>query len=171
MYLKKKNKCLKILQNQVGDRVTTIQGDAVTYCQKGQYDVVTSSFAHDHISYDRAVSFVKNIHRNLKKGGLYVMGGEILPPYSTEDERKEALLAYHGFIVSKALREGHYTLAQIEINALKSGIERIGDFKRHEVAFEKEMLSMPFELVQKTKLGPEIPNDVGGVFVYVYKAL
>jgi ubiquinone/menaquinone biosynthesis C-methylase UbiE len=163
--------CLDILRKQVSNKANPIHGDARKFCNDEQYHLLVSAFAHDHISEIDAPQFVRNIRRNLKKGGLYLMGGEILPPYQIEEERIEALHLYHGFIVEKANRAGDYTLAQIEINALKSGIERIGDFKRHELQFEKEMLNGSFKLKSKTKMGPLNRTDVGGVFVYIFEAI
>ncbi len=164
-------KCCKILSKHVGERVNCICGDAVTYHKEGAYDLVISCFAHDHIVFDRSVEFVCNIRKNLKKGGFYVMGGEILPFYSTETERIEALYKFHGFVINQALREGNFKLAQVEINALESGIKMIGDFKRHEDLFEEEMLSTDFELKAKIKVGPQDVDNIGGIFVYVYKAI
>ena len=164
-------KCCELLAHYTEGRAHCIQGDAVTFKGETPYDVVVSVFAHDHIHYDQGRAFAANIRRNLKPGGLYIMGGEILPRYHDEASRIEALHRYHGFIVAKALREGHFELAQIEINALKSGVFMIGDFKRHEALFEAEMLSAAFRQRAKIKLGPQNPSDVGGVYVYVFQAI
>ncbi|MCW8914496.1 MAG: class I SAM-dependent methyltransferase [Magnetovibrio sp.] len=165
--------CKAILESHIAPkaagRVNFILGDATTYKGEEPYDVVMSVFAHDHIPYEKGEDLAKNISDNLKPGGLYIIGGELLPFYTSEEERQEALHLYHGFIVSKALRDGYFELAQIEINALKSGLEKIGDFKRHEEQFEQEMLSQGFKMHTKTKLGPVDKNDVGGVFVYAFE--
>jgi cyclopropane fatty-acyl-phospholipid synthase-like methyltransferase len=162
--------CCDLLAGRLGDRVTVRCDDAVSFRADQPFDIAVSVFAHDHIHYDRAKDFARNIRQLLKKGGYYLMGGEILPFYQTSQERYEALHLYHGFIIEKALRDGHFELAQIEINALKSGIQMIGDFKRHEALFEEEMAE-GFELVSKTKMGPTHREDVGGVFVYTFKAV
>ena len=163
--------CVELLTKHVAGKARVIQGDAVKYSKNQKYDVVVSTFAHDHIHYDLANNFAANIRKNLKKGGIYLMGGEILPLYLTPAQRREALFQYHGYIVSEALRQGHYALAQLEINALHSGVNMVGDFKRHERLFEAEMLSSPFQLRVKNKIGPVNPNNVGGVFVYCYEAI
>jgi len=161
--------CCGILRKYVNDeRVNCICDNAVTYCREGMYDIVVSSFAHDHIHYNLRYNFVRNIKNNLKPGGIYIMGGEVLPFYETEHERKSALYTYHCYIINKALRERHFEVAQIEINALKSGLDMKGDFKRHELMFEEEMASADFKLLSKRKIGPLETEDVGGVFVYVY---
>lgn len=162
--------CIRHLEGHITSaNLKVIFGNAITYCKAEYYDVVVSVFAHDHIHYNQAKQFSANIRNNLKHGGYYLMGGEILPFYSNDKERFEALITYHGFIITKALREGHYELAQIEINALKSGIEMLGDCKRHEKLFEEEMLSSPFSMEEKVKIGPDMEN-IGGVFVYNFKA-
>ena len=163
--------CYNILKDRKLPRVKALNENAITFCEPGEFDLSVSVFAHDHIKLELASSFVSNIRNNLKDGGLYLMGGEVLPYYNTMEERIESNYTYHIFIINKALREGNYELAQIEIEALKSGVQMIGDFKRHEALFEEEMLSEKFEMVNKIKLGPKIPGDVGGVFVYVFKAI
>ena len=163
--------CCELLQGRELPMVTAVCSDATEYCEPSQFDIVSSTFAHDHINYDNAAKFISNIRNNLKTGGVYLMGGEILGFYKSDQQRREALYAYHTFIVNKALYEGNFKLAQIEINALESGLDMVGDFKRHELMFEEEMVSAPFELIKKIKIGPESPNDIGGVFVYAYKAI
>jgi SAM-dependent methyltransferase len=158
--------CCAILKDYINQ--TVLHGDAVSFCREGMFDLVVSTFVHDHICYDDADKFAKNIFNNLKDGGFYIMGGEILPKYETMEEREEALYLYHGMIVDKALKNKDYRLAQIEINALESGVGMVGDFKRHEELFEKEMIGAGFTLSMKKKIGPLDNGSVGGVFVYCF---
>lgn len=162
--------CCKILSSHPGSaRYNVILGDAVTYCKKNNYDLVVSTFAHDHIHYDNRFAFASNIYNNIKKGGLYIMGGELLPYFSNDEERKRSLFKYHNYIIDLALRHNRVQLAELENNALKSGLDMIGDFKRHEAMFEQEMESAGFDRISKKKMGPTDSSDVGGVFVYVFR--
>jgi len=163
--------CCEMLKKYLGSEknITIKQGNAVEYCEDNSFDFVVSTFAHDHIHYDDAERFVKNIHKNLKKDGSYIMGGEILPEYNTIEERENALYLYHAMIIDRSLKNGDYRLAQIEINALESGVAMIGDFKRHEKLFEKEMTTGGFAMSSKEKMGPLDNDYVGGVFVYVFE--
>ena len=61
-------------------------------------------------------------------------------------------------------------LSELENNALKSGLDMVGDFKRHEAMFEEELESAGFKMLVKKKMGPLDRNDIGGVFVYVFEA-
>ena len=61
-------------------------------------------------------------------------------------------------------------MSELENNALKSGLDMMGDFKRHEAMFEEEMTSAGFKMIEKLKMGPLDRDDVGGIFVYVYEA-
>lgn len=146
-----------------------VHGNAMEYAEAEPFDFVVSTFAHDHIHWECADRFTANIRKNLVDGGVYFMGGEILPAYMTLEEREEALYLYHGMIVDRALKSKDYRLAQIEINALESGVEMIGDFKRSEEKFESEMATAGFILELKDKMGPLDRDDLGGVFVYAYK--
>lgn len=162
------NECCKILSSHPeASKYNVILGDAVTHCVKNYYDLIISTFAHDHIHYDSRFVFAKNIYNNLKKGGLYIMGGELLPYFSNDDERKKSLFKYHNYIIDVALQHNRVQLAELENNALKSGLDKIGDFKRHEAMFEQEMASAGFKCVKKKKIGPLDRQDAGGIFVYV----
>jgi SAM-dependent methyltransferase len=160
----------KLLTHHVEGKAHCVCGDAVTYEAEHPFDILVSSFAHDHIHFDLRHKFSKNIRKNLKPGGRYIMGGEILPYFDSEPKRLESLYTYHLFIINKALKERHFEVAKLEIDALRSGADQIGDFKRHEGMFEEEM-SPGFRLVEKKKIGPSQPSDVGGVFVYVFEAI
>jgi SAM-dependent methyltransferase len=163
--------CCQVLEGYAGAKARVICGDAIVWRGDAPYDLVASVFAHDHIHYDRRFEFARNIRANLQPGGLYLMGGEILPTFDSDEEHREALYKYHGFIVETALRASHFEVAQIEINALKSGLYRIGDFKRHEAMFEEEMLSAGFAMTIKERIGPQHRDDVGGVYVYAFTAI
>ena len=161
--------CCKILAaHPEASRYNVILADAATYCKQHYYDLVVSTFAHDHIHYNKRFSFAMNIYNNLKKGGLYIMGGELLSYFSSDFERKKALFKYHNYIIDLALHHNRVQLSELENNALKSGLDMVGDFKRHEAMFEEEMRSVGFTNVMKKKIGPLDKDDIGGVFVYVF---
>jgi len=164
------SKCCHILSNHwEASNYEVIHGDAVTYCESCHCDLLVSTFAHDHIHYDKRFVFAKNIYNNLKKGGRYIMGGELLPYFSNDMERKKSLFLYHNHIIDLALKEDRIQVSELENNALKSGLDMIGDFKRHEAMFEEEMESAGFEIIEKKKMGPLDRDDVGGIFVYVFE--
>lgn len=166
------NECCKILASHPEmSKSNVILGDAAAYCKKHHYDLVVSTFAHDHIHYNKRFNFAKNIYNNLKKGGLYIMGGELLGYFSNDLERKKALFKYHNHIIELALQQNRVQLSELENNALKSGLDMVGDFKRHEHMFEEEMKSAGFSIVSKKKMGPLDKDDVGGVFVYVFEVI
>jgi len=165
------NKCCNILSGHPeASKYNVILGDAVSYCQPRNYDLVISTFAHDHIHYDKRFAFAQNIYNNLKPGGRYIVGGELLPYFSTDMERKKALFKYHNHIIDLALKQDRVQVSELENNALKSGLDMVGDFKRHETMFEEEMESAGMKMIEKKKMGPLDRDDVGGIFVYVFEA-
>jgi hypothetical protein len=165
------NECCNILKEYPeSSNFNVINGDAITYCKPHEYDLLVSTFAHDHIHYDKRFAFARNLFHNMKKGGRYVIGMEVLPYFSTEDDRKKALFKYHNYIIELALRDDRVQLSELENNALKSGLDMVGDFKRHEAMLEEEMESSGFKIVSKKKLGPFNKDGVGGVYVYVFEA-
>jgi len=165
------NECCNALkEHPESSSFNVINGDAITYCKPHEYDLLVSTFAHDHIHYDKRFAFAKNLFSNMKKGARYVIGMEVLPYFSTEDDRKKALFKYHNYIIELALRDDRVQLSELENNALKSGLDMVGDFKRHEIMFEEELRSAGFKMLVKKKMGPVDRTDIGGVFVYVFEA-
>jgi len=164
------NECCNILrEHSESSNYKVVLGDAVTYCKPHHYDLIISAFAHDHIHFDKRFAFARNIYNNLREGGRYIIGGEILPYFSTENDRKKALFKYHNHIIDIALDDNRIQLCELENNALKSGLDMVGDFKRHEAMFEEEMNSAGFRMIKKDKMGPLNCDDVGGIFVYVFE--
>jgi len=163
--------CCNILkEHKEALNFNVINGDAITYCKPHEYDLLVSTFAHDHIHFDKRFAFARNLFSNMKKGGRYVIGMEVLPYFSTENDRKKALFRYHNYIIEMSLQDDRVQLSELENNALKSGLDMVGDFKRHEVMFEEELKSAGFKMLVKKKMGPLDRNDIGGVFVYVFEA-
>ena len=162
--------CWKLLEQNLGGQVNCICDDAVTVRGNSGYDIAISVFAHDHIPEELGVQLARNIRGILAEGGIYVMGGEILPHYEDEAGRRKALHAYHGYIIDTALRAGNFEVAKLEIDALNSGLQRIGDFKRHDKMIEAEMQGADFKLAENTKVGPLDQECIGGVFVYTFRA-
>lgn len=166
------SKCGEILSSHPEAKHYSVHvADATTYCKPGEYDLLVSVFAHDHIHFDKRFTLARNLRDNLKKGGRYIMGGEVLPRYQNDHERKKALFKYHNMIIDIALKHDRVQLCELENNALKSGLDMVGDFKRHEEMLEDEMRSADFVIAEKIKMGPLDREDCGGVYIYVFEAV
>lgn len=162
---------INILKQHLGHKVRAIRADAREYCKDENYDIVVSAFLHDQIHYHHTLKYMANVRRNLKAGGLYIMIGDLLAAFDNETERNESLTAYFSYLVDHALRNGDYTLAQIEINELKAGLDFTSDFKRHPKMLEDEVTSAGFEVVGKQKIGPDNSNCQGGTYIYTFEAV
>lgn len=162
--------CCTFLQKKLSKykNVQVVQGDMVTFLSAEPFDIVISVFSHDHVHYDKRFEFAKNINKNLNPHGVYIMGNELIMEFISEQERKKSLHSYHNFIIKKAKKEGHHEVAELEKEALHSGLNKIGDFKRHEKMLEEEMQKADFKIIKKEKMGPK-NKKIGGVFVYTFK--
>ncbi len=162
--------CYELLKKNLSEckNVDVIQGDVVNFQASKLSDIVVSVFSHDHIQYNRQYELARNINKNLRLHGIYIMGNELIPKFKSEPERKKSLKLYHNFIIEKALQEGHKEVAEIEKKALYSGLHKIGDFKFHEKILEEGMENAGFKVIKKNKIGPK-NEKVGGVFVYVFE--
>lgn len=146
--------------------------DSRTYDPPGEFDYIFSAFADHHIKKGDKEIYFENIKKNLKKGGLIIVGDEFLREHNSEDIEavEKALRDYHNHIIKIAKDEGHNELAELEKEALNSGLEGLkgtggGDFKVSCSQYEKFLRDAGFEF-KKEKIGPFDRDDIGGVYVY-----
>lgn len=141
--------------------------DSRTYDPPGKFDYIFSSFADHHIKTGDKEKYFENVKRNLKPGGLLIVGDEFIPEHDPEkkEARDLALKAYHNHIINIAEQQGEIILADLERAALNSGLEEKGDFKVSCTQYEMQLRNARFEFKQE-KIGPLELQDVGGVYVY-----
>lgn len=165
--LKSRMKSLEAEIERAGSTMQVINEDGITYDPVGRFDVVCSSFADHHIKLTDKELYFRNVIMNLKDGGRFLVGDEFLPPHDTgnPDERRRALHLYHEHIIDLARAAGEEELARLELDALQSGLQEIGDFKLTCSAYESKVVlaGLAFE---KTLIGPAADLGVGGVYVY-----
>lgn len=163
--------CIKKLQHNLSKSkyrfLEVVNEDSCTYSHSNRFDYVLSSFADHHIKVKDKSLYFKNIRRNLEPDGLFVVGDEFLPPHDAEnrEDRHQALEKYHRHIIQIAENEGEMILADLELDALRSGLEEIGDFKVSCEHYESLLSEAGFQF-EKEKIGPKDRDDVGGVYVY-----
>lgn len=161
--------CVKRLEHNLKNRqnVEIVNGDSCTYNPSKPFDYIFSSFSDHHIKPEDKDIYFRNIKRNLMPGGLFLVGDEFLRPYTLADHDawQAALEAYHNHIIEIAEKAGHAILAHLEREALKSGLEKQGDFKLPCEQYEATLSAAGFAFSQE-KIGPLERDDVGGVYVY-----
>ncbi|WP_202895348.1 class I SAM-dependent methyltransferase [Iningainema tapete] len=162
--------CFQILKDnmQKYPSVELVNSDSCTYhYQEAEFDYIVSSFADHHIRTKDKQTYLQNVRRNLQPNGLFIVGDEFLPAHDPNnyDAWEAALQAYHYHIIDIALQQGEEKLANLEQDALKSGLEQNGDFKISCKQYEEFLTLTKFTFNCK-KIGPLNRDDVGGVYVY-----
>jgi hypothetical protein len=137
------------------------------YSRSNYYDFIISSFAHDHIKDGGLLAQV--LYDNLKSGGFYICGLELLRSYKDKHDYEKALEQWHGFVIDKALQAGNSHLVKSEEEALESGRKGIADFKVSPNIFENDMKTAGFKLYLDKKVVPHNITSIGGVYVYVWE--
>jgi ubiquinone/menaquinone biosynthesis C-methylase UbiE len=142
--------------------------DSRVYDPEGEFDFIFSSFADHHIKPADKARYFKNIRRNLKPGGKFIVGDEFLRPHDRNNSKEweGALRAYHGYVMDVAKKDGKMELVGLEDAALTSGLTRRGDFKVTVAEYEEHLRAAGFRF-EKHLIGPANANEVGGIFVYV----
>ncbi len=166
-YHRLRKNCVRNKLWQINPAIQILNKDSRTYDPPGSFNYIFSSFADHHIKpYDKREYF-RNVKRNLKEDGLFLVGDEFLPKYDRDDveSRRNSLRLFHNHIMDIAKRNNNTTLVELEEIALKSGLDENGDFKlsceEYEELLRKEGLNY-----EKIKIGPKDRDDIGGVYVY-----
>ncbi|NER19539.1 MAG: methyltransferase domain-containing protein [Symploca sp. SIO1C2] len=149
--------------------VNVYHEDSRTYDPEGKFNYIFSAFADHHIkSRDKEIYF-ENVKNNLQPGGLMIVGDEFLREHNADnkEERNRALRDYHSHIIKIAESESNFVLAELERQALDSGLEEKGDFKVSCSQYENFIRNAGFKVKKKIKIGPLNRDDIGGIYVYV----
>lgn len=149
-------------------KMTVYHEDSRTYDPLGKFDYIFSTFADHHIKINDKEIYFENVKKNLKPGGLMIVGDEFLRDHNPEnkEDKEQALRDYHNHIIAIAEREGHDVLAELERQALESGLEEQGDFKVSCSQYEEFLINAGFKF-KKEKIGPLDRDDIGGIYVYI----
>jgi ubiquinone/menaquinone biosynthesis C-methylase UbiE len=159
-------RCISLLSNVLNiNKITKNKLEEIK--PDKEFDCVISSFAHDHINTCHLAA--KCLSKIIKNDGYYLAGLELLRPYENKEEYKNALKAWHNFVIKDAESNGNEALASLEKEALHSGLKEIADFKVSKVIFEKSMQDNGFEIEHSNKVTKNIPENIGGVYFYVWR--
>lgn len=92
-----------------------VLADAATYSHGRLVDVFYSQGFNHH---DLFGKYLRNIFRQLRPGGVYILCDECLAPYRNERERRVKSVLWHAHIIADALARGHRQLAIEEAKTL-----------------------------------------------------
>ena len=162
-------RCRELLTRNIsGDRYRSLSSCRFEELNGGEcYDVIASTFAHDHIAEGTAAA--RSIFEHLAPGGYYLCGIELVRDYHSEQEHREALKLWHGYVIEEALKVGETVLAGLEEEALESGLKKVADFKVCPAILEKQLSDVGLSLIEKTRIAPEEDDSIGGVYLYLWK--
>jgi SAM-dependent methyltransferase len=152
-------------------KIKAYNKDSREFNPSGHFHAIFSSFADHHIKTQDKTDYLRNVARNLRPGGIFVVGDEFLRPHSSTDRQAklDALAAYHGHIIEIAKASGNEILVMLETAAWESGKNEIGDFKISCNEYEAHLRARNF-VFERQKIGPSdinVEREVGGVYVYV----
>jgi len=96
-----------------------ILADATTYQHRNPIDIAVSQGFHHHVPKgEQTRLYLENVYRQLKPGGIYVLGDEFLPHYNNSHERLMRAVTWYAHIIGAALRGEHMLLAIEEAKTL-----------------------------------------------------
>jgi len=163
--------CYKFAKNTLRSvkNVKLIHEDGIMHHNGKRYDAIVSCVSHHHIPYEQKDAYWRNIRRNLKPSGIYVVGDEFIDHFTTEKRRVDALGRLHNHIIDRAQEQGNFDLVELERINLEQGIIGTGECKVSCRIFEKNLCNNGFAIAHKEKIGPLEKNNGYGIYVYNVK--
>ncbi len=109
----------KEVMKRTGTVTRVLLADATTYQHIRPIDIAVSQGFHHHVPKgEQTRLYLENIYRQLKPGGIYVVGDEFLPHYDTSEERLRRAVVWYSHIISHALYGKYEQLAVEEAKTL-----------------------------------------------------
>lgn len=155
--------------------VRPILGSSLDYKPKRKVDAVISMFGWTHLNEEKMNILLNNAHSYLNKNGILVIGDEFLPRHilGSRKSRVTAHASHHNNVIAKAILDGKPELARLELDAMISGVNKVGDFKVTCSEFERRLKKAGFKSTKKYKIYPKSKDFAlsrkpdTGVYVYV----
>ncbi len=161
--------CLNYIKNKIGDsqrRRFKLLDITKKPSNGGDFDAIVSCATDHHIPYNQKTKYLSMILSQLRPGGYFIVGEELLNEYYDEASRIKALMDYHGIIIQKSIEEGHFETAKCETMALRNGIDKFDEYKISKRQYLENIKKSGFKLVLAEKIGPKDEKD-HGVYVIV----
>lgn len=135
--------------------------DGIYYQHPRQLDFIAMSLVYHHIPDGDKQTFLRNMYRNLKDGGLLVMGDVFLLPYLNDGGRNDSLIHFHQ---SRIFRLSKQKLADIERIALEEGLKRSGEWKTSYNFLEHQLRNSGFRNIYFEDIGNQ---NTGGYKIVI----
>lgn len=100
-----------------------VNQSVLTYRHSAPVDAFISQGMHHHIGKgEDTKTYLRNIAKNLRPGGIYIISDEFIPDYNNEAEREINLVIWYSHIIASALKMGYSGLAKEEAKTLLDDI-------------------------------------------------
>ncbi len=114
--------------------------DVLTYQHHSHIDIAVSQGFHHHISKgEQTKKYLTNIYRQLRKGGIYIVGDEFLPNYQDEKDRSYKAVIWYCHIINAAMEAKFFRLANEEaktlLDDLAEGTQKHSTKSREKISF------------------------------------
>ena len=162
--------CYKKLEHNLQQQqldITLEHKDSCAYDPPYQFNYIFSCLGDRHINLADKEKYLKNIKRNLERGGLSIVGDEFLPPYEEVDSysRQTAVEIYHNHRLELAKQKGDLKSIALATEIANSAKIDRGDYKLSCEHYERLLRKTGFTFT-KQQVDSGIYEQQGGIFIY-----
>ena len=159
--------CYKKLEHRLtssSGHITLEHKDSCAYDPPYQFDYIFACLSDRQIEFADKEKYLKNIKRNLKQGGLLIVGDEFLPPYEdTAHSRQAAIASYHKH--RQALAQERDELLALVRAFSDCATHNRGDYKLSCDHYERLLRKTGFVFTRQ-QIDDSVYERAGGVFIY-----
>ncbi len=151
-----------------------IKHDASTFSSKTRFDVVIATSPYHHIQDSRKIRFLRNIHKHLKKDGLFIVYEKMVAPFKNRVEAIDSGTVFYNERIKYMLKTEKLSETQIFalFNELYLTAIRRGEYKVPHEYFVKNLRQAGLKIIKEIKLWPKanvFNNKRVGDFVFVIR--
>lgn len=169
-----------VQSRQGGSHQTISLEDFVSSTEDGapKFDILISQGVHHHVPTqllsdentiedgNYRLTFLKTCRNLLGPEGIYIISDEFLVDYTDESSRRKNLDQWYRRVISTALAEGYYELADLEQGFWLNDQQETVEFKESIEEFQRRLdqagENAPFEIKSVTRFG--LTQEYGGGF-------
>lgn len=148
-----------------GGGIRYVASDAVTWRGELEPDIITATAGLHHLPWAKQSRFVEKVARELRPGGLFIIGEEALPRHDDGFTREKSVVELYSAIIPEVLANTpSRDVVRATLEVFANDLLVRGEFKRDLVGWKK-MLAPRFKVVETIRIWPARESGFGDYLI------
>jgi predicted TPR repeat methyltransferase len=140
-------------------------GDAAKWPCTLRPDLITATAGLHHLSWKQQAGFIKKVEGELKPGGLFIVGEEVLPRHRGKYSREKGVVDFYSEMLPRILhRKVSRDVIRASLDVFANDLLVRGEFKRDLITWNA-MLAREFKIVKVKRIWPHRERGFGDFLI------